>query len=154
MDGNRVLAAIAELEAAGEGITCRAVQALSKGSMRDVAYYVAEWREGRLVPESDFARLAAQLDDLRARIGEDRALRRQHAHTKELIGLLLQAVRSLANHPPPSEPPLPPVVRLRTRQERSAYNKAAWAELRLAQRLLGSRYRRRSAGLPTHAFLK
>ena len=139
MDEKRVLEAIAQLEAAGEGITTRAVQRITRGSMRDVVYYVAEWREGRLLPQSDFDRLATQLDDLRARITQDRALRRQHTHMKELVGLLLQTVRSLANHPP-QEIHHHHQPRFRTREERSAYNQAAWAELRLAQRLLRTRY--------------
>ena len=96
VDAKQVLAAIAQLEAAGEGITCRAVQGITKGSMRDVSHYVRQWRESALLPKSDWDVLEERLDALRYRIGEDRALRRQYTHTKELMGLLLQAIRYLA----------------------------------------------------------
>ena len=140
MDEKRVLEAIAELEAAGDGITVRAVQRITRGSMRDVAYYVGQWREGRLLPQSDFDRLETQLDDLRARISEDRALRRQHTHLKELVGLTLQMARYLANHPPPTELHHIHPVRHMTRKERSEHNQTQWQEIRAIQALLKGRY--------------
>jgi hypothetical protein len=140
VDAKQVLAAIAQLEAAGEGITCRAVQGITKGSMRDVSHYVQQWRESALLPKSDWDVLEERLDALRYRIGEDRALRRQYTHTKELVGLLLQAVRYLANHPPPTEIHHTHPVRPMTRKERSDHNKTQWAEIKGIMRLLRTRY--------------
>ena len=64
---------------------------------------------------------------------------RLHAHLKELTGLLLQTVRTMHNESQrPSEPV--EVLRYATRKERSAQNKAQWAEDKAIMRWLRMRH--------------
>jgi hypothetical protein len=142
MDANRVLEAIATLEAEGEAITVRAVLSRTGGSMRDVASYVSQWRDGTLLPQTAWDHLEERVDDLRARIAADRALRLQHTHLKAMVGLLLKTVRTLADHPPPTEIHHTHPVRPMTRAEHSAQKKEEWAARGEIMRLLRGRYGR------------
>jgi hypothetical protein len=140
MDSNTVLEAIAEIEAMGEPITVRAVHQRTKGSMRDVSYYVGQWREYRLIPKTNWERLEEQVDDLRASVTAHPGDARLHGHLKEMTAMLLQVVRTLHNESLRPKPAPAPAVRYATRRERAAHNKAQWAEIKDIKRLLRMRY--------------
>ena len=133
MEPNTVLDAIADLEAAGEPITCRAVHQRTRGSMREVAAYVRQWRAYELLPETDWQRLEGRVEDFSARLAAHPGDVRLHGYLKELAGLLLQAVRTMHNESL-RPPPRPVAVRYATRKERSAQNKAQWAEHKALRR--------------------
>ena len=139
MDANTVLVAIAELEATGEPITVRAVHQRTRGSMRDVASYVRQWREYGLLPQTDWQRLEERVDDFRARLTAHPGDVRLHGHLKELTGLLLQTVRTMHSESLRPAPPAPVAVRYATRKERSAQNKAQWAGTKAIIRWLRTR---------------
>ena len=140
MDSNTVLEAIAEIEAMGEPITVRAVHQRTKGSMRDVSYYVQQWREYRLLPKTDWERLEERVDALRARLTAHPGDARLHGYLKELSGLLLQTIRTMHTESLRPRPAPAPSVRYATRKERSARNKAQWAETKGIMRLLRTRF--------------
>jgi len=140
MTPTEVLEAITHLEAAGEPITVRAVQALTKGSMRDVAYYVREWREYRLLPKTDWERLEERVDDLRVRLTAHPGDARLPGYLKELTGLLLQVVRTMHNAEMRPQPVPRAPLRYATRKERSQHNREEWEEIRTIKRLLRARY--------------
>ena len=140
MESNTVLETIAELEAMGEPITVRAVHQRTKGSMRDVAYYVRQWRECRLFPTTDWERLEERVDALRASVTAHPGDARLHGHLKEMTGLLLQVVRTLRNESLRPRPAPAPAIRYATRKERAAHNKAQWDERKTIMRLLRTRY--------------
>ena len=140
MDSNTVLEAIADLEAMGEPITVRAVHQRTKGSMRDVSYYVGQWREYRLIPKTNWERLEEQVDALRARVTAHPGDARLHGHLKEMTGLLLQTIRTMHNESLRPKPAPAPSVRYATRKERSKHNKAQWGEIKDIMRLLRTRY--------------
>ena len=140
VDESTVLAAITELEALGEPITVRAVHQRTRGSMRDVAYYVRQWREYELLPQTDWERLEERVEDLRARLTAHPGEARQPGYVKELTGLLLHVVRTLHNESRRPAPTPAPHVRYATRKERAAHNKAQWAETKTMLRWLRERY--------------
>ena len=117
----------------------RAVHQRTRGSMRDIAAYVRQWRAYELLPETDWQRLEAQVEDFRVRLTAHPGDVRFHGYLKELTGLLLQTVRTMHNaslRPPPD----PVAVRYATRKERSAHNKAQSAETKAIMRWLRTRY--------------
>ena len=124
----------------GEPITVRAVHQRTRGSMRDVSYYVQQWRECRLFPKTDWERLEERVDALRARVTAHPGDARLHGYLKELTGLLLQVVRTLHNESLRPKPAPAPSVRYATRKERAAHNKAQWDERKTIMRLLRTRY--------------
>ena len=140
MDSNTVLEAIADLEAMGEPITVRAVHQRTKGSMRDVSYYVQQWRECRLIPTTDWERLEERVDALRARVTAHPGDARLHGLPEGNDRAAPANVRTMHNESLRPKPAPEPYVRYATRRERAAHNKAQWDESKNIMRLLRTRY--------------